>query len=282
MEKQPFLSVNKIFVSVEGKQILHGIDLDIKAGTIHAIMGPNGSGKSSLACALIGHPRYLITGGSIMFDAKDLIAIPVHERARKGIFLSFQHPVEIPGVAVASFLKEAYIAVTGKHISVSDFQVILLNRCDQLGIDHSFIARAINVGFSGGEKKRLELLQLLVLQPKVAILDEIDSGLDIDSLKIVAAGIELARKENPEMSILLITHYQRILQYVVPDYVHVLCNGRMQHSGDASVAHMLEMQGYSIYGVSDPKQSLQSLDKGGYPIQNYSSWGPQLKNEVGE
>lgn len=244
MEKNALLSINNLSVAVLDKPVVEDITLSINPGTIHAIMGPNGSGKSTLAYTLVGHPDYKVTSGSIIFQSQCLSAIPIHERARRGIFLSFQHPVEIPGVTVASFIKEAYIAVTGHHISPTDFQQLLRQRCDQLDIDFSFTARAVNVGFSGGEKKRLELLHMLMLQPKLAILDEIDSGLDIDSLKIVAQGIERARSENPAMSIMLITHYQRILDYITPDYVHVLCDGRMQHSGDAMVAHMLEAKGY--------------------------------------
>jgi len=247
MEKHALLSLNNVSVSVLDKPVLYDIDLKINNGTSHAVMGPNGSGKSTLAYALAGHPNYTITAGSILFHGNDLVAMPIHERVRNGLFLSFQHPVEIPGVSVASFLKEAYVAVTGNHISPVEFHDLLHKRCAQLKIDESFTARAVNVGFSGGEKKRLELLQLLMLQPKLAILDEIDSGLDIDSLKIVAAGIELARQENPDLSIILITHYQRILDYLVPDYVHVLCEGRMQHSGNAMVAHMLEAKGYNEY-----------------------------------
>ena len=244
MEKPTFLSINNISVAVLDKPVLYDISLSISSGAIHAIMGPNGSGKSTLAYALAGHPDYMITAGTVLHCDEDLIALPVHERARKGIFLSFQHPMEIPGVSVASFLKEAYMAVTGKHVAVAEFQAMLLERCKQLSIDPVFITRAVNVGFSGGEKKRLELLQLLILQPKIAILDEIDSGLDVDSLKIVAQGIELARKENPGMSILLITHYQRILNYIVPDHVHVLYDGRIALSGDSTVAHVLEAKGY--------------------------------------
>ena len=251
MEKCTFLSINNISVAVLDKPVLYEIDLKINSGTIHAIMGPNGSGKSSLAYTLMGHPNYAVIAGSIMLNNQDLIAMPIHERVRKGLFLSFQHPIEIPGVSVASFLKEAYIAVRGKHITVTDFQALLLDYCVHLGIEQSFINRAVNVGFSGGEKKRLELLQLLILNPQVAILDEIDSGLDIDSLKIVAAGIEYARKQNPAMSIILITHYQRILDYIVPNYVHVLCGGRMQHSGNATVAQLLEAKGYDGFKASD-------------------------------
>jgi Fe-S cluster assembly ATP-binding protein len=247
MKKIVLLSLNNVSVSALDQPVLYDIDLKINAGTIHAIMGPNGSGKSTLAYALAGHPQYAVTAGSVILNGVDLVAVPAHERARNGLFLSFQHPIEIPGVSVASFLKEAYVAKTGVYISAVDFQAMLLERCKQLSIDSAFTARAVNVGFSGGEKKRLELLQLLLLQPQVAILDEIDSGLDIDSLKIVAQGIELARAENPAMSILLITHYQRILEYIIPDYVHVLCDGRMQYSGDATVAHMLEARGYDDF-----------------------------------
>lgn len=244
MKKNALLLINNIFVSVIDKPVLYDISLNISPGAIHAIMGPNGSGKSSLAYALMGHPSYNITSGTVLLNDIDMVDMSVHERAKNGLFLSFQHPCEIPGVSVVSFLKEAYMAVTGTHIAVADFQKLLLDRCKQLSIDPTFIARGLNEGFSGGEKKRLELLQLLVLRPKVAILDEIDSGLDIDSLKVVAAGIEFARKENPTMSIVLITHYQRILNHIVPDYVHVLCDGRLVESGDAQVAKVLELKGY--------------------------------------
>jgi Fe-S cluster assembly ATP-binding protein len=244
MKKNILLAVKSIYVSVLDKPVLHDINIIVEAGAIHAIMGPNGSGKSSLAHVLMGHPHYAITEGSVLLDGCDIMTMSVHERARNGLFLSFQHPCEIPGVSISSFLKEAYSAVIGAHISVADFQKLLISRCEQLSIDTTFITRGLNEGFSGGEKKRFELLQLLLLRPKVAILDEIDSGLDIDSLKIVAQGIDFARKENPSMSILLITHYQRILNYIVPDYVHVLCDGRIVSSGDAHIAQLLEQKGY--------------------------------------
>ena len=252
MEKNELLLINNIFVSVIDKPVLYDISLNISSGAIHAIMGPNGSGKSSLAHALMGHPSYTITSGTVLMNGSDITTMPVHERAKNGLFLSFQHPCEIPGVSVVSFLKEAYIAVTGTHISVVDFQKLLVTRCEQLSIDPIFITRGLNEGFSGGEKKRFELLQLLILQPKIAIFDEIDSGLDIDSLKVVAAGIELARKENPAMSIVLITHYQRILDYIVPDYVHVLCQGQIVESGDAQVARDLELKGYDGFKSINP------------------------------
>lgn len=247
MKKSSFLSVNNISVSVVDKPVLKDISLSIASGAVHAIMGPNGSGKSTLAYVLMGHPNYAITSGCVLLNGVDITNMPVHERAKNGLFLIFQHPCEIPGVSVAAFLKEAYMAVTGKHIGVTEFQTVLLQRCTQLHIDPVFVTRSLNAGFSGGEKKRLELLQLLILQPKIAVLDEIDSGLDIDSLKIVAQGIELARKENPDMSVLLITHYQRILNYIIPDHVHVLCDGRIVLSGNETVAHALEAQGYDSF-----------------------------------
>ncbi|HEX4069476.1 MAG TPA: Fe-S cluster assembly ATPase SufC [Candidatus Babeliales bacterium] len=243
MKNNDFLQINNLSVSVNDKAVLHNINLKISSQAIHAIMGPNGSGKSSLAYSLMGHPSYTITSGSILLNDFDISTAQVHERAKKGLFLSFQHPCEIPGVSVAAFLKEGFIAITGQHISVADFQKLLTARCEQLLIDPSFIQRSLE-GFSGGEKKKLELLQLLLLKPKVAILDEIDSGLDIDALKIVAAGIELACTENSDMTVILITHYQRILNYIVPDYVHVLCDGKIVSSGDAQVAQDLETKGY--------------------------------------
>lgn len=252
MEKTVLLRINNLCVSVIDKPVLYNISLCINPGDVHAIMGPNGSGKSSLAYALMGHPSYQITAGTVMLNGVDVATLSVHERAKNGLFLSFQHPCEIPGVSVASFLREAYMAVTGMHSAVADFQQLLVARCEQLSIDPAFLARGLNDGFSGGEKKRFELLQLLIVQPKVAILDEIDSGLDIDSLKIVAAGIEIARQENPAMSLVLITHYQRILNYIVPQFVHVLCDGRMVVSGDAQVAHELEAKGYDGFKSINP------------------------------
>lgn len=247
MEKNILFLINKLSVSIVDKQILYDIDLSVDASSIHVIMGPNGSGKSTLAYALMGHPRYTISSGSIMLSCVDITTMSVHERAKNGLFLAMQYPCEIPGVSIASFLKEAYSAITGKHISAIDFQTFLYERCAQLGIDQSFVARGLNDGFSGGEKKRLELLQLLMLQPKVAILDEIDSGLDIDSLKVVAEGIMLARKENSGISIIIITHYQRILDYITPDYVHVMSQGRIVASGSSAIAHALEAKGYDAF-----------------------------------
>lgn len=251
MKKSTLLDIKNLSVSVNDKPILYNINLNINSHTIHAIMGPNGSGKSSLAYTLMGHPYYHITSGQVMLNDVDITNMPVHERAKNGLFLSFQHPCEIPGVSVAAFLKEAYIAVTGQHIAVADFQQLLLERCKQLSIDPAFIQRSLE-GFSGGEKKKLELLQLLMLKPKIVILDEIDSGLDVDALKVVAAGIALARQENPHMAIILITHYQRILDYIVPDYVHILCDGRIITFGDAQVAKDLEAKGYDGFACINP------------------------------
>lgn len=229
------------------KTVLKDLLLSIEPGTIHAIMGPNGSGKSSLAYAIMGHPNYAITAGTLLFEGVDIGQMTPDARAKQGLFLAFQHPCEIPGVSVFSFLKEAYAAVTGLVVSVAEFNLLLQERMEQLGIDASFASRGLNEGFSGGEKKRLELLQLLILRPKIAILDEIDSGLDIDALKVVAAGIALARTENPLMSIVLITHYQRILRYITPHFIHVLCDGHIVSSGDASVADRLESEGYDAF-----------------------------------
>lgn len=247
MKKNTVFALNNISVSVFDKQVVQDVTLLIEPGAIHAVMGPNGSGKSSLACALAGHPSYSIFSGSVLLDGSDIIGLPAHDRAKHGLFLAFQNPCEIPGVSVSSFLKEAYMACKGIHISVADFHNILVQRCAQLNIDQSFLLRGLNEGFSGGEKKRLELLQLLVLQPKVAILDEIDSGLDVDALKVVADGIAIARSENPLLSIVLITHYQRILHYVKPDFVHVMCAGKIVESGDFSVAEKVEVEGYEVF-----------------------------------
>jgi Fe-S cluster assembly ATP-binding protein len=247
MKKNTFFALNNISVSVFDKPVVQDISLFVEAGAIHAIMGPNGSGKSSLAYTLAGHPSYHVSRGSAVLDGVDLIGLPPYERAKHGLFLAFQNPCEIPGVSVMSFLKEAYIACKGVHISVADFHDLLVQRCVQLDIDQLFLTRGLNEGFSGGEKKRLELLQLLILQPKVAILDEIDSGLDVDALKVVADGIAIARAENPLLSIVLITHYQRILRYVMPDFVHVMYAGKIVESGNCAVATKVENEGYEVF-----------------------------------
>jgi len=239
--------ISNLFVSILEKSIIRDINLELAPGSIHAIMGPNGSGKSTLAYALAGHPSYTIDSGTITIDGIDLTHERPESRAKNGLFLAFQYPVAIPGVRVNTFLKEALYAQTGELMAMPAFNELLLAAMEALQIDPAFAYRDLNDGFSGGEKKRLELLQLLILKPKIAVLDEIDSGLDIDALKIVAHGLELARAQNPELRIMLITHYQRILHSITPDYVHVLCGGVIVDSGDASLAHQLELKGYDGY-----------------------------------
>jgi len=256
MENKSFLSFVNLNVFVAEKHVLRDVSFFAEKGSVHALMGPNGSGKSSLAYALAGHPSYKVEAECLVLGDISLMNLSPCDRARAGIFLAFQHPCEVPGVSVFSFLKEAYAAVTGVQLSVDEFRKMLLRRFEQLGIDSSFESRGFGEGFSGGEKKKLEIVQLLLLRPKVAILDEIDSGLDIDALKVVAAGIEIARQENSDMCIVLITHYQRILHYIQPDYVHVLCEGRFVVSGDSSVADRLEMFGYESIKNASSQQTI--------------------------
>jgi Fe-S cluster assembly ATP-binding protein len=241
------LHIDKLHVNVEEKQVLHNIQLHIKSGSVHAIMGPNGSGKSSLAYTLIGHPLYAITQGSVMVADQDITHLSPDKRARAGLFLSFQQPPAIPGVNVFTFLKEAHYAITGVAMAIAEFRTLVEKYMSQLHINPALVHRNLNEGFSGGEKKQFEMLQLLLLQPKVAILDEIDSGLDIDALKAVAHGLHCARQENPQLILILITHYQRILEYIVPDHVHILCDGRLVKSGDAALVTELEAGGYHAY-----------------------------------
>ena len=241
------LHITDLSVAIDGTSIIKKLTLSIPAGAVHAIMGPNGSGKSTLAHVLMGHPAYQVTGGSLFFDTQDITELSPDKRARAGLFLAFQHPYALPGVRVFTFLKEAHRAVTGADMPVIDFAAQLKAYCALLAIDESFLERSLNDGFSGGEKKRFELLQLLVLKPKLAVLDEIDSGLDIDALKAVAQALAYAQKENPSMSLLLITHYQRILEHVVPDRVHVLCDGRIAESGTMQLVRTIESRGYHAY-----------------------------------
>ena len=240
------LTIKNLHAAVDGKDILRGIDLDVKAGEVHAIMGPNGSGKSTLAQLLAGREGYQVTQGEVQYLGRDLLAMPPEERAREGVFLAFQYPVEIPGVSIALFLKTGLNAIR-KHqglpeLDAMDFLSLVRSRMQQVGMDETFLTRAVNEGFSGGEKKRNEVLQLAVLQPKLAILDETDSGLDIDALKTVADGVNAMR--GGERAIVLVTHYQRLLNYIVPDQVHVLSQGRIIKSGDAGLAQELEQHGY--------------------------------------
>ena len=240
------LDIKNLQVNVEGKPILKGINLHVNAGEVHAIMGPNGSGKSTLARALSGHPEYEITGGSVTFEGKDLLDMDPDERAREGVFMAFQYPVEIAGVNNAYFLKAALNAKR-KHqgqpeLDAMEFMQLIKEKSKLLEIDQSMLSRAVNEGFSGGEKKRNEIFQMSLLEPRLAILDETDSGLDIDALKLVASGVNAMR--TPERAIIVVTHYQRLLDYIVPDYVHVLSAGRIVKSGGKELALELEKRGY--------------------------------------
>jgi Fe-S cluster assembly ATP-binding protein len=230
----------------ESREVLRGVDLTIKAGETHAIMGPNGSGKTTLAYAIAGHPKYTVTQGSITLDGEDVLAMSVDARARAGLFLAMQYPVEVPGVSVSNFLRTAITAVRGEAPKIRTFGKDLREAMDQLQMDSSFAQRNLNEGFSGGEKKRHEILQLELLKPTIAILDETDSGLDIDALKVVSAGINRFR-EDPGHALLLITHYPRLLQYVRPDFVHVFVAGRIAEEGGMELAEELEASGYERF-----------------------------------
>jgi Fe-S cluster assembly ATP-binding protein len=240
------LEIKNLSVAVDGKEILVGVDLTVNAGEVHAIMGPNGSGKSTLAYALAGRAGYEVTSGSVRYQGRDLFELSPEERAREGLFLGFQYPVEIPGVAGMNFLKSATNAIRRHRgedeLDAMDFLKLVREKAKLLKMDEKLLHRALNVGFSGGEKKRNEVLQMAMLEPRLAILDETDSGLDVDALRIVADGIN--RLRGPDRAILLITHYQRLLNYVAPDYVHVLAGGRIIKSGDAALALEVEDQGY--------------------------------------
>jgi Fe-S cluster assembly ATP-binding protein len=240
------LQVRNLHAAVNGREILRGIDLSIAPGEVHAIMGPNGSGKSTLARVLAGHPEYQVTGGDILFDGQDLLAMDPESRARAGVFMAFQYPVEIPGVNNAYFLKAALNAVRAhrgqEELDAVEFMELVRDRMTRLGMDESLLNRPVNEGFSGGEKKRNEIFQMAVLEPRLAVLDETDSGLDIDALKIVANGVNAMRRA--DRAFLLVTHYQRLLNYVVPDVVHVLAEGRIVRSGGKELAFELEERGY--------------------------------------
>ena len=228
------------------REILRGVNLAVREGETHAIMGPNGSGKSTLAYAIAGHPKYLVTRGTVTLDGEDVLAMSVDARARAGLFLAMQYPVEVPGVSVSNFLRTAVTAVRGEAPKLRDFMKEMRGAMGALSIDSQFAERSLNEGFSGGEKKRQEILQMELLDPRIAILDEIDSGLDVDALKIVAEGISRLRAK-PGRGVLLITHYNRILQYVQPDYVHVFVAGRIVEEGGAELAKVLEDEGYEKF-----------------------------------
>jgi len=240
------LEIKNLHAGIEGKEILRGLDLTIQPGEVHAIMGPNGSGKSTLANVLAGRPKYEVISGSVTFEGKNLLDMPTEERAREGVFLAMQYPVEIPGVNNIYFLKAAYNAIR-KHrgqeeLDAMEFLQLVREKMKVVELDDAFMNRGVNEGFSGGEKKRNEIFQMAVLDPKLAILDETDSGLDIDALRIVATGVNNLRSE--AHSVLVITHYQRLLRYLVPDFVHVLSNGRIVKSGGKELAEELEQKGY--------------------------------------
>ena len=249
----PLLVVEDLHVAVEGKEILKGLTLTVNAGEVHALMGPNGSGKSTLSFCPMGHPKYEVTAGRIFYQGEDVAPLSPDERAKRGIFLAFQYPTAIPGVTIANFLRAALRGVRGADVPVKEFRQTVKTRLQSLGIPENFMTRYVNDGFSGGEKKRLEILQMAVLNPALAVLDETDSGLDIDALKTVAAGINALR--GPQRGILLITHYQRLLNYVKPDAVHVLVDGRLVRSGGPELALELEAKGYEGFKpATEPAQ----------------------------
>lgn len=244
------LKIKDLYVSIEGKPIIKGLNLEVNPGEVHAIMGPNGSGKSTMAYALAGHPAYEVEGGEVWMDGINLLELNADERAQMGLFLAFQYPTAIPGITMANFLRTSYNAVKAERgengkkgsIPIVEFRKILLEKMELLKMDREFARRYLNEGFSGGEKKRAEILQMAMLEPKVAILDETDSGLDIDALKIVSEGVNTLL--SPERAFIIITHYQRILNYIEPDYVHIMVNGQIIESGGPELAERLEDEGY--------------------------------------
>jgi Fe-S cluster assembly ATP-binding protein len=243
---EPLLKITNLHAEIaeDGTEILKGVNLELNAGEIHAIMGPNGSGKSTLSKVISGHPAYEVTDGEILFKGESVLDMEPDERARAGIFLAFQYPVEIPGVSVANFMRTALNAKRGEEVDIFDFQEELEGRMGMLEMDPAFATRSVNDGFSGGEKKRNEILQLAMLEPQLAVMDETDSGLDIDALKIVTSGINSIKAERQDMAVLLITHYQRMLNYITPNVVHVMVEGRIIRSGGPELALELEERGY--------------------------------------
>ena len=256
MDETPLLQIDNLHATVEDRAILNGVNLKVQAGTVHAIMGPNGSGKSTLAQVLAGRDTYAVTDGTVLFQGKDLLEMLPEERAREGLFLAFQYPVEIPGVNNAYLLKAALNAQRASNgeaqVDAFEFMKLMKNKMELMKISKDFLNRSVNEGFSGGEKKRNEILQMLVLEPTLAVLDETDSGLDVDALKVVATGINTLR--HPQRATVLVTHYERLLELVVPDHVHVLSEGRIVRSGDQQLARTLDERGYDWLrdGSADP------------------------------
>jgi Fe-S cluster assembly ATP-binding protein len=254
----PLLEIKGLRAKVGDREILQGIDLTVNAGEVHAIMGPNGSGKSTLAQVLAGRELYVVTGGQVIYDGKDLLAMPPEDRARAGIFLAFQYPVEIPGVSNMYFLKAALNTMRKsrglEELDAIDFLNLVREKMKLMEMEQALLNRPVNAGFSGGEKKRNEIFQMAVLEPRLAILDETDSGLDIDALRTVAGGVNAMR--SPERAMIVVTHYQRLLNYIVPDYVHVLSEGRIVKSGGKELALELEQSGYAGLGIADEEEAV--------------------------
>ena len=240
----PLLEIRDLHVSTEDIEILRGVNLSVDTGEIHALMGPNGDGKSTLAGALMGNPVYTVTSGSILLDGQDVTAWGADVRSKAGLFLAFQYPESIEGVSVTQFLRQAMAARTEEDVSVLEVRVLMTEWMERLGMDKSFASRHLNQGFSGGEKKRNEILQMALLKPRVAVLDETDSGLDIDALRVVGRGVHAVRDERPELGVLAITHYQRLLDELIPDFVHLLVDGRIVKSGGPELAKRVEVDGY--------------------------------------
>ena len=247
MSVTPVFEIQDLHVEVAGTEILKGVDLTILPGQVAALMGPNGSGKSTLANTLLAHPDYTVTSGRILFKGEDITEWSTDVRGKSGLFLAVQYPEEIPGVSVIQFLRQALSARKGVDLSILELRLAIMSWMDRLGIDPSCGDRYLNEGFSGGEKKRNEVLQMAILEPEFAVLDETDSGLDIDALKIVAKGVQEVRGDRPDLGVLVITHYQRILQYLEPDVVHILVDGRIVASGGMDLAHRLEQEGYDAW-----------------------------------
>jgi Fe-S cluster assembly ATP-binding protein len=243
----PLLEIRDLHVSTDDTEILRGVDLSVGAGEIHALMGPNGAGKSTLAGALMGHPAYTVTSGAILLKGEDVTAWATDVRAKAGLFLAFQYPEAIEGVSVTQFLRQAMASRTEDDVSVLEVRLLMTEWMERLGMDPSFASRHLNQGFSGGEKKRNEILQMALLKPLVAVLDETDSGLDIDALRVVGKGVHAVRDERPELGVLAITHYQRLLEELVPDVVHLLVDGRIVQSGGAELAQQVETSGYEAW-----------------------------------